>query len=291
MYKVFRIVVGLVFAVSALFKTIDAATFANLMGQYGAAWFGYAAPVLIATEFALAVLLILNIRPRVVSVVTTIFIVSVSAVYLYGILYQGITDCGCFGKLTWLNTKPWLTFTRNGILAALLLPSLIRPQQGDQLTTNSVLFIAIVGIIVMFMCGFSFRGAECLQKKSKPFEAKPLSESRLSDMVACSPDSTYLVFAFSYSCPYCLNSIGNINQYVSMGTVDKVIGIAAANDSAKERFMQQFEVRFEIREVSQFSMMQLTSTLPTIYHIRHDSIVMQYSGMAISPALMHNNGK
>lgn len=291
MYKFLRLLVGVVFAVSGLFKAADAAAFANLMGQYGAQWFGFAAPLLIAAEILLAVLLIFNICPRAVSACAISFIVSVSVVYLYGLLLRGITDCGCFGTLTWLNTKPWLTFTRNGILVVLLLPSLLRPQEGDQLTTNSVLFIAIVGIIVMFMCGFSFRGAECLQKKSKPFEAQPLSESRLSDMVACSPDSTYLVFAFSYSCPYCLNSIGNINQYVSMGTVDKVIGIAAANDSAKERFMQQFEVRFEIREVSQFSMMQLTSTLPTIYHIRHDSVVMQYSGMAISPALMHNNGK
>lgn len=285
MYKFFRLLVGVVFAVSGLFKAADAAAFANLMGQYGAQWFGFASPLLIAAEVLLAVLLIFNIRPRVVSACATAFIVSVSVVYLYGLLSRGITDCGCFGTLAWLNTKPWLTFTRNALLVAFLVPSLLSSQHGTPLTAPLLAFMSAIGVIAMFMCGFSFRGAECLQKRSA-FQPKPLSESRLSDFVTCDADSTYLVFAFSYGCPYCQNSIGNVNQYLSMGAVDRVIGLAVEDAAARERFQRLFDVNFEIREIPQLAMMQLTTTLPTAYYIRRDSIVMQYSGMVFSPALM-----
>lgn len=286
MNKLFRFVVGLVFLLSALLKAIDAASFADLMSQYGAQWFGFGAPVIILVEVILAVAFIFDVQPRRTSIGSIFFLCFVSVIYLYGILFKGITDCGCFGPLTWLSTKPWLTFLRNGILCGLLIPSMIKPQQGTALSLPVIAFLAITGIIIMFMSGYSLNGAKCLQKKSKTFEPVPLHESALADLVSCSEDSTYLVFAFSYHCPYCQNSIGNVNQYQQMGYVDKVIGIAVEDAEARERFDRLFETNFTIQEVSQWTMAHLTQTLPTVYIIRHDSIISQYSGMVLSPALL-----
>lgn len=279
-------IVGFVFLLSALLKAIDTAAFADLMSDYGVLWFGFGAPVVIFIETILAVLLICNIRPRWISLTASIFILIVSSVYLFGILCKGITTCGCFGPLTLLNSKQWITFLRNGILLALLLPSIINPQQGASLSMPIVVFMAIIGVVVMFMCGFSMHGARCLQKQQKTFTAIPLRDSKLSNLVFCSYDSTYMVFAFSYNCPFCQNSIGNVNQYQSMGYVDKVVGLAIEDSATRERFDRLFDINFTIKEVPHWTMAQLTNTLPTIYFIRHDSIINQYSGLVVSPALL-----
>ena len=282
--KICNAIVGLVFLLSSVLKGIDTAEFADLMSGYGTLWFGYFAPILIFAEFMLGVLLLFDVRPRITAVVTTIFLVAVSAVYLYGVAAKGITDCGCFGPLTWLKSKPWLTFLRNGVLLSLLLPSLVKPQQGANLTMPTIAFLAVTGIAVMFMCGYSIHGAKCLQKQDT-FEPIPLSSSPLSALVSCNADSTYLVFAFFYSCPYCQNSIGNVNQYTDMKAVDRVIGIAVADSAARARFERIFHYNFEIRETDAVRMLSLTHTLPSTWLIQHDSIVSHNTGLVVSPAL------
>ena len=281
-----RLLVSIVFLLSAFLKAINTATFADLMSRYGSLWLGFGAPIIIFLEFFLGILLLFNMRPRLVSCIATTFLIFVSAIFLYGVIYKDITDCGCFGPLTWFNSKPWLTFLRNGILLALLIPSILKPQRGANFSIPTIVFMALIGIVVMFMCGFSMHDAKCLQTQQERFEPILLPESKLSDLVSCTSDSTYMVFAFSYNCPYCQNSIGNVNQYQQMGYVDKVIGIAIENTEARERFDRLFETNFTIQEVSEWTMAQLTHTLPTVYFIRHDSIINQYSGMVVSPALL-----
>lgn len=284
--KIFRFLVGLVFLLSGLLKAIDTAAFADLMSEYGATWFGLAAPLIIFAEIFLGAMLVFDFYPKHIAWATVIFLLAVSAIYLYGVTARGITNCGCFGPITWLNSKPWLTFTRNGILLVLLLPTLVRrKEQSTAITIPSVIFMAFIAVAIMFMCGFSMQGAKCLQKQNT-FQPIALTDSPLSEHVTTNPDSTYLVFAFSYSCPYCQNSIGNVNQYVPMGMADRVIGLAVEDSAARARFERLFETDFEIRELSALQMYRLSNTMPTTFFIRHDSIVSQYTGMVLSPALL-----
>lgn len=284
MNKSFRLIVGVVFLLSGLLKAINTAAFANLMSQYGVSWLGFGAPLIILIEIFLGILLIFGFYPKQITWSSIVFICTVSLIYLYGLLAKGITDCGCFGPLTWLNSKPWLTFIRNGIILALLVPSLLKTDDTASPTTTSVIFMAVIAVIVMFMCGFSFRGAECLNKTNS-FQPVALSDSPLANYVECHPDSTYLVFAFSYDCPYCMNAIGNVNQYIQMHVVDKVIGLAVDEPNKEERFYRLFEPNFEIHTLPSLAMYQITRTLPVGFLICHDSIVRQYNGIIISPAL------
>ena len=128
-------------------------------------------------------------------------------------------------------------------------------------------------------------GAKCLQKQNT-FQPIALAESPLSEYVSVHPDSTYLVFAFSYNCPYCQNSIGNVNQYVPMGMADRVIGLAVEDPVARNRFDRLFDMNFSIQEISMFQMYRLTTVLPATFYIRHDSVISQYNGMVLSPALL-----
>lgn len=285
MNKVFRFIAGTVFLLSGLLKAIDAAAFADLMSRYGDTWLGLGAPLIILVEVIVGLLLVFDVCPKYTAMVASAFLLLVSIVYLYGICAKGINDCGCFGPLTWLNTKPWLTFLRNIVLLGLLVPSMLASATTIQLPVSSITFMAVIATIVMFMCGFSFRGANCLQRHSA-FRPTPLAETPLSDYINTHPDSTYLVFAFSYTCPYCQNSIGNVNQYRQIGVVDQVIGLALNDTIGKERFYRLFDINFEVHEIPAFSMVQISTTLPAAFFIRHDSVMSQYSGLIPSPALM-----
>ena len=281
-----RTAVGVILMLSGLLKAMHTASFADLLSQYGAEWFGYIAPLVIAIEIFLGILLILNTRPRWLSALTVAFILTVSAIFLYGVVGRGVTDCGCFGPLTWLNTRPWITFVRNALIVALLVPSLMRPQRGEPLTASSFLCLTGVTAVLMFMCGFSMHGAQCLKREPQPFEPIPLAEHPLSELVTCDPDSSYLVFAFSYSCPHCQNSIGNVNQYTAMGTVDRVIGLCVEDSVSRERFHRIFDVNFDIQEITEKQMYEISSSLPVSFFIRHDTIEAAIPGQVVTPALM-----
>ena len=284
--KICRFITGLVFLTSGLLKAMDAAAFADLMSRYGAAWLGLAAPLVILFEIGVGVMLVFDFYPNHTAGIAAAFLLIVSGVFAYGVICRGITDCGCFGPITWLNTQPWLTFTRNGILLGMLLPTGFAGKENTAPPAlASGIFMAVIAVIVMFMCGFSMHGAQCLQKHTS-FQPMALDESPLSGYVSCNPDSAYLIFAFSYSCPYCLNSIGNVNQYVPMGMVDRVIGFAVENDVARERFYRLFDIGFDIREIPETQMYRLSRTLPATFLVRHDSIVNQHIGMTVSPALL-----
>ena len=71
-----------------------------------------------------------------------------------------------------------------------------------------------------------------------------------------------------------------------MGIADKVIGLAVKDPKKKERFDRLFQVDFEIREISDYQMYQITTTLPAAYLIRHDSVVKRQVGLVVSPALL-----
>jgi hypothetical protein len=135
------------------------------------------------------------------------------------------------------------------------------------------------------MCGYSMHGAKCLQRAHKPYEPRPLAEHPLAQFISCDPDSTYLVFAFSYGCPYCQNSIGNVNQYTSMHAVDRVIGLAITDSVGRERFDRIFDYNFGIKEIPDIEMYKITSSLPVTFYIRHDSIINALAGSVTTPAL------
>ena len=142
--KALRFLVGLVFLLSGLLKAIDTAAFADLMSEYGATWFGLAAPLIIFAEIFLGAMLVFDFYPKHIAWATAIFLLAVSSIYLYGVTARGITNCGCFGPLTLLNSKPWLTFTRNSILMAMLLPTLVRRQEKiTAITIPSVIFFCV----------------------------------------------------------------------------------------------------------------------------------------------------
>ncbi len=276
---------------SGFSKAIDASAFADLIGRYGAEWLGFASPLIILGEILLGMLFVFQIKTKVAQIIGFIAIICFTVIYSIGLLFFDIYDCGCFGQMSSLNTNPLLSYIRNAVILAMIVIAYIYTDKQNELSTSLVCYMSVILWVSSFMCGFSFRNAKVLQMAAQPSENDEIqtvmvSETLLPEYVSLSPDSTYMVFAFSYTCPFCLNSIGNVEQYQSMGYVDRVIGLAKDEPDKEFVFRELFKPQFSIYNVDAARLSKLSPNLPTTFIIRHDTVVFENTGLVITPALL-----
>jgi hypothetical protein len=129
---------------------------------------------------------------------------------------------------------------------------------------------------VAFMSGYVFRFAN---KKKAGNKVLAIESTDLQEFITTSKDSTYLVFAFTYTCPHCMNSVENLKQYEVFGVVDKVIGLAVKDSIAEKQFIEIFHPDFLIKNIEPQNLFRLTKTFPTAYFIKNDSIIAELSGV------------
>lgn len=274
--NLFSSIVGVVFLISGFAKAVDSGYFANIILQYGFVELQIVVPFIIFMELLFGLLLTFQVHVRMTSLFAFIFIIVLSIIYAYGLLFKNITDCGCFGHISVLNTFPAFTFIRNAILLLLLFFCWRKGDNNSAINQRMITFFIVVACVGMFMCGYTFKYSKPMSS-DKP-RTKALSDTPLANVVTISPDSSCLVFIFSYTCPHCMNSIGNFEQYEKFGVVDKIIGIAVRNDEAEARFRQLFNPKFEIRNFSKDTVVSLTKDFPKSYYIKHDSIQFEITG-------------
>ena len=273
--KLSSYIVGLVFLLSSFAKASDSGYFASILLQYGSLYVQFLAPIIILTEAFLGLLLFFFPKTRMFSVFSLIFLFIVTAGYAYGVVFKGIEDCGCFGRLKFLSSSPIIVFARNTVLIVLLLISIKFNTNSSIENFKTWLIISIIIVTVSFFAGLSYN-INPIKKKSLP----QLSDCGLQRFIETSPDSTYFVFLFSYKCPRCLNSIANLNKYEEDGIADKVYGLSIVGDGDEkyvETFNKNFNPSFEIVNCSK-ELFNVTSDFPTSYLIKNNQIVMMMKG-------------
>ncbi|MDR0710878.1 MAG: hypothetical protein LBF67_00835 [Prevotellaceae bacterium] len=276
--KLCSLLSGVVFLLSGMAKALDAAVFANAIAQYGFGSLEVAAPVIIQVEVLLGLLLVFRIRLRWTAFAGALLLVAFTLIYAYGVIFKSVADCGCFGSIAALNTSPAFTFARN----AILLYMLVVVWQNGKNAVNINAGVAATTLAMMclnaFMSGYTCRKAH-RRPAAKEFAEQAVENTALKDFIATSKDSTYLVFAFSYTCLHCLNSIENLKQYESFGVVDKVVALSFAADSlAMQRFHSMFNPIFPIKHYPLQQLSRLTADLPTAYYIKNDTIRLEIRG-------------
>ncbi|GHT13959.1 hypothetical protein AGMMS4956_10950 [Bacteroidia bacterium] len=277
----YALIVGIVFLVSGIGKSLALADFANSIAQYGLGALEFLAPLIVVAEVTLGLLLVLQIRTKEISLVANILLVGFTLAYLYGYWFHNVTDCGCFGAFDALNMPPLAIFIRNAILIYLLL-AVWRNSNGaaKQNISWQAMVVFTVLCIVSFASGYTYSGAGKVRLNAKPtrFQGQPISGSLLGKFVSTAKDSTYLVFAFSYTCPHCYNSIENLKQYETSGVVDRVVALALENSANEEKFRAIFHPNFSIKNCSRDTLLQLTNHFPTAYYIKNDTVKLEWEG-------------
>lgn len=268
---------GLVFLISGFAKSLNVSAFADTIANYGFADISFIAIPIVIVEIILGLLLIFKIGEKTTALIATILLIIFTLVYSYGLIFKDIEDCGCFGNIKYLNTSPIILYIRNTLLLYFALDVYLN--LSNVWKTNNVNIIVIIMILIMasFMSGYTSKNF-LNNSKIKQFKKYEASGSKLGGFATFSSDSTYLVYVFSYSCPHCMNSIENLNQYERLGAVDKVIGLALYSDSlSKERFYDYFSPNFEVKEYNKV-LMKLTNDLPTTYYVKNDTVEIAFPG-------------
>lgn len=277
-------ILGLVFLTSGFLKAWDAGSFADILIQYGAAWLGAVAPVIILVEVVLGFLLVVLSRPRWTARVGIAFLIVVTLGYAYGVLFRGITDCGCFGSWHALTSRPWLTFVRNGVLVALALPAALCKGESSSPRVAHWVGVTLLAAIACFLCGLSMSESYSLPRWHSTFSPQPISETTMAQHIALPEESEYLVFLFSYTCPHCQNAFANVEQYQKMG-LKPIIGVATGTEEQKERFYRLYQPVIDIQTIEPEQMSSITHELPILMYIRRDTIINIEKGTVTSPGL------
>ena len=277
--ELYSLISGAVFLISGIAKSISISDFSQLIAnQYGFGYLHYLAPLIVLGEVFLGLMLVFQVYSRKMALVSLVLLVAFTLVYIYGLIFNGVEDCGCFGNISVLNTYPAFTLVRNAILAYLLI---VIWRKGDDVLRinkwNVIVTLALMSIVA-YMSGYSFRNLGKRNSKSEKYVADAIGNTNLKDFITASKDSTYLVFAFTYRCPHCLNSIENLKQYESTGVVDKVIGLTLTDSVAERVFKENFKPDFLIKDYSSKELFRLTNSFPRAYYIRNDSVIMEMSG-------------
>lgn len=275
--NLFSIIVGIVFIISGFSKSLDATTFAKTINLYEIANLWFLSPVIIIFEIFLGLSLLLKIQLKRISFISIIFLAGLTLTYIYGWLFKDITDCGCFGHINILNSSPIFTLVRNAILIYLCVDLYLSNGKEviDSKTYINICFIIAI-CIVSFISGYTLEEVSYKYKKDKKYVA--VKDLSIGSHISTSADSTYLVFAFSYSCSHCMNSIENLKQYEKSGVVDKVIALTINNDEKSEKFMKLYEPNFEIKHIEKSEFVKISNSFPRSFFIENDTLQFTLSG-------------
>ena len=278
--RILSVICGIVFVVSGFLKSIDSGAFARLLESYGIPYLEYAAPLIIIGETLLGMALVLGLWQRTMAVISLAILICFTFGYTYGFFLRDITDCGCFGPSSALSSSPVLLYVRNLLLILMLIYVIVKTPRTSSLLNFKKLLIGgtivlLTACVVSFTCGRSFRRFH-VNKNITANEGEPVNGTPLGELLTFHPDSTYLVFAFSYQCPHCMNSIANLDRYESQGAVDKVIAIGLGGKKSEARFKAEFNPHFRL--ITDKRVLNLTNEFPKTYYIRHDSIITSFTG-------------
>lgn len=278
---------GLMFLVSAFAKAWDAESFAQMLLLYGSSNLGVVAPVIIMVEALLGTALLLRIHPRWAASAADCFLVLVSLIFAYGVLFRGIEDCGCFGALSRLYTgRPWVTFVRNAVFLAISVPALRDWTNPRQTPWWKIGVAAVAASMACFASGLSMRQSfELPNWTSMRQQNWDETMEKLNAVYPFNEDSTYLVYLFSFSCAHCQNSFANVEQFQDMHVVNKVLGIAIEDEEARERFYRIYEPQIAIQTIPNDSMAHITGSLPVALFISGGKIQNAESGGVTSPGI------
>jgi uncharacterized membrane protein YphA (DoxX/SURF4 family) len=282
--KILSLLAGVVFLFSGIGKSLAAHEFVQLLEQYGGEHLQFLAPFIIVLEVSLGFLLAFRFRLKQASLAALCLVAAMSAVYGYGYLFADIASCGCFGYFSFLNLPPTFTFIRNGALAGALLYIFLRSNSACKAPDEKE-FAAALCILcaVSFATGYTYteRRSDATQYvTSGEYAGRSLNNSIFEELLTLSKDSTYLIFAFSYSCPHCLNSIANLKEYERLGMADRVIALSFAADSAPvQKFRRLFCPTFEVKSYPPRQLFRLTNDFPTSYYIKNDTVRLEIHGM------------
>ena len=281
---------GGMFILSGIGKIGNVIYFQHIIVEYGLSYLNILAPFIILAEILIGVLLIFNLKTKIVSVYAICLLLIFTGAFTYAWLANGITDCGCFGNYMPMPSSPLVTYIRNIVLLVLLGIVYFRGTEIQSVENLERVTIYTIMFTATFVAGMTYKPFAFIEHKH-PLEQRPISQTNLKDYNQQVANSSLIMF-FSYSCPHCINSMENFRAWQSKGTVENTLAYVVVDstntntDSLRMVFTQRYP-SLEIHEVNKNSV-DFVEAFPTSFVIRNDTIKHVIIGELPSPYLFEN---
>lgn len=271
--RVFSLFMGAIFIVSGVSKLMNVQNFIGYITSlriFDKFFFiGFLIPPF---EIALGFFFILFLFSRKTALASIISLLIFTFVYLFGFFTSGLTDCGCFGSLALSKMPPALIVVRNAIF--LILSGYIFfkpvPKPARQNKHWPYYSVGLIVTIALVLSGIS--SLKPFIHQSNNFVGQKVSETPFGQYVHTSPDSTYIIYAYHTTCPYCLNTVENIKAYVRTHTVDRVIGLTIGSQKDFNNFVEVAQPNFSSRIIPKGDFEKFAPSVPRVFFVKKNVI-------------------
>jgi len=151
----------------------------------------------------------------------------------------------------------------------------------------------LLGILLpaIFVAGLTYHiPASFRRTQSHVLLNMDIKETPLYKYIQTVPDSSYLIFFYTYTCPHCINSVENFKHFKRSKVVDIAVSFAlidadsSKNVRIKNQFVEDFGY-FGTREIVNHDVQSFISTVPTAFYVENDTIKHVIASQLPSPVL------
>lgn len=275
------IIAGSIFVWSSLGKIGNIIGFQHLLADYGLTCLNTLAPFIVLLEIFIGVMLILDYRVKEFSVIAVLLLVVFTCAYSYAWIVNGVTDCGCFGQLSIVESTPLLTYIRNILLIILLILSFIYNCENIELASWKQITLITILVSASFVSGMTYKPFAFVQM-SHPFESLNIEQTPLLPYRTIQSNGTELLLFMSYSCPHCINSIANFKAWKDDGAVDSAIAyiIVDSTDTSLDSLRNHFQECFASISTHEINteLVDFIDVLPMAFIVVNDTICQVIQG-------------
>ena len=283
--KGLTVLLGVFYLTSGIGKLLDVSSFIVTLWSYGLpgeviTYLGIIVPPI---EILLGIGLVLFIKNRALALSSAMLLLILTAAFAYAHFAKGVNDCGCFGMVSALESSPVLSLVRNFVAFGVSLFVFKNPviARRDGIARWQAIALCTIGAASFALSGMS--SYEPLVT-SDPFVNKRVEDTPFSSLVHTSPDSTYLMFVMSVTCPHCWSATENVKAYKKLGWVDDILAFSSGTDSAAAVYRERFLPNFTVRMIDKKLLAKISGgQVPKLYFVRNDSIIYTPQGEVPSP--------
>ena len=279
--RIFEILLGMIFTLSALLKAYDVHSSAIYVSAYGVVreltHVYLAVGISIVLETIIAVMFLTGIRIRgLLHLFTFGLLVGFSLLIVYGWLCQGLKDCGCFGK--YIQMSPAASISKNIVLMVLVFAGWFWTRKKyamEAMPKRSLKMIVLSALTVMLIAGASIHGVvDAMQKsgvddssKSKQKEAskeKPFAQFQIDfdGEIFDLGREEYLVVMLSVGCHECRGWVEQLNDLMLEDELPPIVSLMMDEDDELDEFEDIYSPMFPRKLIDSLVLMKFIDKEP-----------------------------
>ncbi|HOS01513.1 MAG TPA: hypothetical protein PKZ01_00425 [Candidatus Hydrogenedentes bacterium] len=281
-----EILVGATFVGAAALKALDMTSFAVQVSAYGIVrdpfWVELAAYGSVIAETLLGAAMVAGFRFRgLLYPATEAMLLGFSALILYAWRFQGLADCGCFGK--YIELAPGPSILKNIVMMGLMAAVWRGWAKGFWRAASSapramaarIAVAVICGVIVLGVGVYATATASPVPARSDRSHAS--SDRPFAQFVFERPErrvdlgeGQFLVAMLSASCEHCVASVAVLNDFGKMPGMPPVVALLMGSSSEIDAFLLQTAPEFPWLAIDALTFMTFIGSAPPRFFLVED---------------------